>query len=189
MIVVVLVVTGLSLVLAGFAWWPQSGSRAQGVLAAVMLAALAVVGGLLLFRATDTSEWDEQIRATLILVAGGLAVAGGGPLTTSVLALVDRGNPRSLSTQRAGEILRGGALIGALERGAIFGSMVAGWPEGIAITLAIKGLARYPELSGPDQLDPAQPAPTNSRAVAERFIIGTFTSVLWAVGCAALLLT
>ncbi|WP_328988712.1 hypothetical protein OG394_21035 [Kribbella sp. NBC_01245] len=189
MTVVVLVVTGVSLVLAGFAWLPRSGSKAQGVLTAVMVVALAAVGVLLLFRATDTSGWDEQVRATLILVAGGLAVAGGGPLTTSVLALVDRGNPRSLSTQRAGEILRGGALIGALERGAIFGSMVAGWPEGIAITLAIKGLARYPELSDPDQIDPDKPDPGAARAVAERFIIGTFTSVLWAVGCAALLLT
>jgi hypothetical protein len=111
-------------------------------------------------------------------------VTGGGPLTTSVLSLVDRGNTRAQSTQKAGEVLRGGALIGSLERTAIFASLVAGWPEGIAIVLAIKGLARYPELRSPDQ-----PASVTPQAVAERFIIGTFTSVLWAVTCAGLVLS
>jgi F0F1-type ATP synthase membrane subunit c/vacuolar-type H+-ATPase subunit K len=100
-----------------------------------------------------------------------------------VLRLVDRGNTRAQSTQQAGEVLRGGALIGALERGAIFAAVVAGWPEGLAVVLAIKGLARYPELRGPDQVTAA------AHAVAERFIIGTFVSVLWAVTCAGLLLS
>ncbi|MFC0629192.1 hypothetical protein [Kribbella deserti] len=185
MTVVVLVVTGVGLVLAGFAWWPRSGSPFQGALSAAMLAALATVGGLLLFRPEGTADWSWNARAWLILVAGALAVVGGGPLTTSVLALVDRG---SLATQQAGEILRGGALIGALERGAVFAALVSGWPEGVAITLAIKGLARYPELSDPDRADPDKPDPRAARAVAERFIIGTFTSVLWAAGCAGLLL-
>ena len=61
---------------------------------------------------------------------------------------------------------------------------MAGWPEGMAIVLAIKGLARYPELRSPDQ-----PASVTPQAVAERFIIGTFTSVLWAVTCAGFLLS
>ena len=78
-------------------------------------------------------------------------------------------------------MLRGGALIGALERGAIYGSVVTGLPEGLAIVLAIKGLARYPEIWSADQ-----PASVTPQAVAERFIICTFTSVLWSVTCAAL---
>ena len=48
--------------------------------------------------------------------------------------------------------------------------------------LAIKGLARYPELKGPADSG----VPVTAHAVAERFIIGTFTSVLWAIGCAGL---
>ena len=40
--------------------------------------------------------------------------------------------------------------------------------------LALKGLGRYPELRN-----------AGTGAVAERFIIGTFTSVLWAAACAA----
>ena len=49
----------------------------------------------------------------------------------------------------AGEVLRGGAWIGALERAAVFASVVAGWPEGVAIVLGLKGLGRYPELPQP----------------------------------------
>ena len=51
--------------------------------------------------------------------------------------------------------------------------LVAGWAPGLAIVLAVKGLGRYPELRNQEDT-----------GVAERFIIGTFTSVLWAVACA-----
>jgi hypothetical protein len=70
-------------------------------------------------------------------------------------------------------VLRGGAWIGCLERAAVYGTLVAGWPEGVAIVLGLKGLGRYPELRNQDHT-----------GTAERFIIGTFTSVLWAVACA-----
>ena len=71
-------------------------------------------------------------------------------------------------------MLRGGAWIGALERLAVFAGLAAGWPEGLAVALALKGLGRYPELRDRDA----------ARGAAERFIIGTFTSVLWAAACA-----
>jgi hypothetical protein len=179
----VLALTAIGLVLAVLAWLPKAGSALEIVLSAVMLACL-VTAGVLLLAGHGVQGWREAWWNILLLVSGSLAVAGGGPLTTSVLALVDRGNTRSQSTQQAGEVLRGGALIGALERGAIFASVVSGWPEGVAIVLAIKGLARYPELRSPDQ-----PASVTPQAVAERFIIGTFTSVLWSITCAGLLLS
>jgi len=179
----VLSLTAAALVLAVVAWVPDAGSTLEIALSGVMLAFLITVG-ILLIVGDGVAGWAERWWNVLLLLAGGLAVTGGGPLTTSVLALVDRGNTRAQSTQKAGEVLRGGALIGALERTAVYGALVAGWPEGIAIVLAIKGLARYPELRSPDQ--PASVAP---QAVAERFIIGTFTSVLWAVTCAGFLLS
>jgi hypothetical protein len=74
-------------------------------------------------------------------------------------------------------VLRGGTWIGALERLAIFAALVAGWPEGLAVVLALKGLGRYPELRAAED--------GVRTGAAERFIIGTFTSVLWACGCAA----
>jgi hypothetical protein len=179
----VLSLTAATLVLAVLAWIPESGSIVQIVLSGVTLAGLVAVG-LLLLAGDGVDGWHKRWWNVLLLVSGGLAVSGGGPLTTSVLALVDRGNIRAHSTQQAGEVLRGGALIGALERGAIYAALVAGWPEGLAIVLAIKGLARYPELRSPDQ-----PASVTPQTVAERFIIGTLTSVLWSVACAGFLLS
>ena len=67
-------------------------------------------------------------------------------------------------------VLRGGVWIGALERAAVASCLLAGFGEGVAIVLAVKGLGRYPELRAP--------------GAAERFIIGTFTSLLWAGGAA-----
>ncbi|TCO33207.1 hypothetical protein EV652_103206 [Kribbella steppae] len=183
MTALILSLTAAALVLAVLAWVPKAGSTVQIVLSGVMLACLVAVG-LLLLAGDGVEGWLERWWNVLLLLAGGLAVTGGGPLTTSVLSLVDRGNTRAQSTQKAGEVLRGGALIGALERGAIYAALVAGWPEGLAIVLAIKGLARYPELRSPDQ-----PASVTPQAVAERFIIGSFTSVLWSVTCAGFLLS
>lgn len=66
--------------------------------------------------------------------------------------------------------LRGGLAIGVLERAAIAVCVLANFGGGLAVIVAAKGLARYPELRHP--------------GAAEQFIIGTFVSVLWAVACA-----
>src|SRR3546814_12609776 len=76
------------------------------------------------------------------------------------------------SMRQAGGVLRGGGWIGGLERTAVFASVVAAWPSGLAIILALKGLGRYAELR------------SSTPGAAERFIIGTFASVLWAIACA-----
>lgn len=126
--------------------------------------------------------------STLIVLAFAiLAVAGGGLITVFCFRIVDRGDrarpplpppapaddDTGGSVEAAGSTLRGGAWIGALERVAVFSGLLAGWKEAIAIVLAVKGLGRYPELKN-----------GNRPAVAERFIIGTFVSVLWACACA-----
>lgn len=114
----------------------------------------------------------------IVLALGALAVAGGGLLTAGVFRLVDGGSAaRRDSMRSAGEVLRGGAWIGALERAAVYATLVAGWPEGMALVLGIKGLGRYPELKNQDH-----------PGTAERFIIGTFTSVLFAAACAGVAL-
>ena len=108
------------------------------------------------------------------------AVAGGGPVVRVVLRAggVTSGDEdnRGHTDSPAGADektttsapLHGGRLIGFLERGAVAGTLLLGWPEGLAIILAVKSLARYPELRAPH--------------ASEQFIIGTFTSVLWASG-------
>lgn len=66
------------------------------------------------------------------------------------------------------EILRGGAWLGVLERLAITGALLAGYPYGIAVVVAIKGLGRYAELRD-------QPI------ASERFVVGTLASLIWSV--------
>jgi len=124
------------------------------------------------------SSTVAAILAVVILAV--VAIAGGGLLTTLVFRQVDRGDhvaptDQADSVEAARQILRGGAWIGALERTAIYASIVAGWPEGIAVVLAVKSLARYPELQA-----------GKKSAAAERFIIGTFVSTLFACACAGL---
>jgi hypothetical protein len=89
-----------------------------------------------------------------------------------VFAAVDR-HDHNRDVVEAADSLRGGAWIGALERAGVFATLAAGWPDGLAIVLGLKALGRYPELRSGD-----------NPGIAERFIIGTFTSVLWAAGCA-----
>ena len=57
----------------------------------------------------------------------------------------------------------------ALERAAVAATLLGGFGEGLAVVLAVKGLGRYAELRAP--------------AAAERFIIGTLASALWAAAC------
>ena len=169
----VVVLLGFGSVGAGAAW-TRVGQRIWTPIAVVALAAAALVGAV-----PDDVEVDGRGLTTLLVgLAGALAVIGGGPVTSRVFAIVDRQEhaPAAESIDRAGQVLRGGAWIGALERAAVFASLVAGWPEGLAIVLALKGLGRYPELRNGE-----------NPGTAERFIIGTFTSVLWAAACAGVL--
>jgi len=69
-------------------------------------------------------------------------------------------------------VLRGGTWIGILERLLITGGILVGIPEVIAVVIAVKGLGRYPELR--------EAEPELRSGVAERFIIGTLASFLWA---------
>ena len=69
-------------------------------------------------------------------------------------------------------MLRGGAAIGVLERICVALGIVAGFPEALAIIVAVKGLGRFTELA--------------TAEARERFIIGTLASLLWASACAVL---
>lgn len=127
--------------------------------------------------------WFVAAKVAIVVLLGAVAVVAGGRAVLAVFARVERsqgpasattGEPTPPPIAAAAQVLRGGAWIGTLERLAVYGTLVAGYPEGIAIALALKGLARYPELKA-----------TTSGA-AERFIIGTFVSVMAAAACAGL---
>ena len=90
--------------------------------------------------------------------------------TAGTAALAAGSEATSVNSVR---ILRGGAIIGVLERLAVCLAILAGEPVAIAYVVAIKGLGRFAELK-------------ETPVAAERFIIGTLTSLLWAAGIAAL---
>ncbi|MFN8077811.1 MAG: hypothetical protein U0Q15_20660 [Kineosporiaceae bacterium] len=119
-------------------------------------------------------------RSGVAVVTGSVATGAAGSTATVVApaAPLSGAGPASAPAPAAGQpagpadarVLRGGAWIGMLERVAVVLSLLGGEAEGVAIALAVKSLGRYPELRSP--------------VAAERFIIGTFASVLWAAATA-----
>jgi hypothetical protein len=124
--------------------------------------------------------------ALALVVAGAL----GSPITLAVLRLaraVDEQKALAVDEEAAPEtgaaldeaapdtpgVLRGGLVIGILERTAVALAILLNEPVAIAYVVAIKGLGRYAELK-------------ETPAAAERFIIGTLTSLLWACAVAGL---
>lgn len=122
------------------------------VLASVSALVIAVFGG------------SPAAGTALDLAMGGSVAPGlhGGILVTS---RVERGAPNTIVPEKR-EVLRGGLTIGVLERLATAGAIVAGYPEALAIVVAIKGVGRFTELDAAE--------------ARERFIIGTFASLIWA---------
>jgi hypothetical protein len=167
----VLALLGFSLVASVFGW----SAYGRTIWPPVSLAALA--GAAVLAAVADDLSAGRVEVTVLVALAGLLAVAGGGPLTMRVFATVDRGEGGGRQTlDQAAQVLRGGAWIGALERLAVFAGLAAGFPEGVAVVLALKGVGRFPDLRNDG----------SGGATTERFIIGTFTSVLWAAACAGM---
>lgn len=175
----------------------SAGTHAQpskaDIGAAVAIAVLAAIAALLALPTVAVSDTALVIARVLSTAA---AVTCGGTLVRAVLfaggvGRTDTTPPDSpgadspdpdapgADTPASGEgPLRGGHIIGYLERLAVIGSLHAAWPAGLAVILAVKGLARYPELRSPQ--------------ASEQFIVGTFVSVLWAAamfGLAQLIIT
>ncbi|MGY2085423.1 hypothetical protein [Blastococcus sp. SYSU DS0539] len=159
----VLVLLGLVAV-AGLAFVVRGERPGVAVGAVALAAALAVAGGFAW--AGEGGAGLVQAGAVLAVLA---AVTGGGPVATAVLHAADPAAAGVSGGPQDPDILRGGAWIGVLERGAIAGTLLADWPEGLAVVLAVKGLGRFSELRTP--------------AAAERFIVGTLASGLWAAAC------
>jgi len=174
--VVLLLVTLGSLVCAALAFTHHRRAFAVGSVAALAVA--------LILAALPTASAPSSFGIVLGMLALALSVIGGGPMSVMALSLATRGSVTpglhgGILVESAGssddttqEVLRGGLAIGMLERFAVTGAILAGFPEAIAVVVAIKGVGRFTEL-----------ASAESR---ERFIIGTFASLIWACACAAL---
>lgn len=173
-------------VLSALAWVLPTRRVPGRVVSGLLVAGLAALGLVGLLHGAVAAP-DGVVAAALLVDLFVVAVAGGGPLTATVLTLADRGADARAQGAHAEEVLRGGAWIGVFERAAVFATLAAGWPEGLAVVLALKGLGRYSELRA--DATPASdgsstiPRPATG-GVAERFLVGSFASMLWAVACA-----
>lgn len=147
-------------------------------LAAVAQLVLLAAAALCALAAEQTATTVPGLALT-VFFAGAAAAVGGSGVSTAVLDSATRehrGDPAEPMSDLPPDdrpVLRGGAWIGVLERLAAVATLLTAWPEGLAVVLAVKGLARYSELRRPN-------------GAAERFIIGTFCSVLWASACAGI---
>ncbi|MFB9166130.1 hypothetical protein [Arthrobacter psychrochitiniphilus] len=132
-----------------------------------------VTAGLLKFaksktvRAVDAAEAADGPRPE----DGALEVAE--PFPAAAQPGVSTEPELSTEPEHGAEVLRGGLLIGVLERAAVAVAILAGQPVAIAYVVAIKGLGRYPELK-------------DTPAASERFIIGTLASMLFSASVAVL---
>lgn len=132
----------------------------------------------------------ERAAATLAAV---IAQWGTGNMLVRVV-LAGTGVPR---TPDGGEFtaeqrLKGGRLLGPMERTFLLGLGLVGQLPAAAVISAAKGLLRFPELQAVQReslLGPAgapvrpPPGPQRIDTATEYFLVGTFTSWLFAVVC------
>jgi hypothetical protein len=145
-----------------------------------LLVAAGIVVLCVLVVAIAPQNVPTIVGMAIALLGTALAVVGGDPVTRRILEIATRGSVREgvrggiivESAQEDGaatssvEVMRGGTTIGYLERLGVALAIIAGYPEAIAVVVAIKGIGRFAELDTP--------------AVRERFIVGTLSSLLWA---------
>jgi hypothetical protein len=103
-------------------------------------------------------------------------------LVLSATGTVDPARPRGRDVPSYR--LKGGRLLGPMERVFILGLGIAGQLTAAAIVVAAKGLLRWPELQAARDEDPTG---TGLHQVTEYFLVGSFVSWLVALGSLALL--
>lgn len=170
MIIAVTVLLLLSAAPAVGSLLPRAARPSLGVMNITALVQLVLLGAAALCVLQVSGGEGDASRAALVIAATATACLGGSGVSLAVLDTATRFDARPHADEDP-PVLRGGAWIGLLERLAVVSTLLMGWPEGLAVVLAVKGLARYWELKQPN-------------GAAERFIIGTFASVLWASACA-----
>ena len=153
---------GLALTARGERLRPPWGASVLAGLLAGLLAAAAALAWV----AGEAPDRLTQGGAAAALLA---AVTAGGPVATAVLRAADPAAVGVPGGPQDSDILRGGAWIGVLERAAVAATLLAGSAEGLIVIIAVKGLGRYAEL--------------RESAAAERFIVGTLASGVWAAAC------
>jgi hypothetical protein len=163
----------LTLLVAGFAGWPVTALVFRLARTIDDKADAGMLSAGKDAKSTDSAD-DPSADVTVDSTVDGeiIVTSGPGAGSTDGAATADTSTPKDAGDKPAStRILRGGAIIGVLERLAVCLAILGGQPVAIAYVVAIKGLGRFAELK-------------ETPVAAERFIIGTLTSMLWAAGVA-----
>lgn len=188
-------------------WWrfSRAGLNRRGRSHVLALACLASgAGGLLAFGGYAASpggplgDWLEWARLPLVtghsvdrvLLAGGFALvnlATGNIIVRLVLTAVGAIRPGAAAGTQPADRLRGGRLLGPMERLVIFGLGLAGELTAASIVVAAKGLVRFPELQSRSADGGSSVAGVGIDEMTEYFLVGSFVS--WLVALTSLALT
>ncbi len=197
-------VAALVLVVVAVVAWGRtvtSGFRESRPLVPLAVLAVAVLLGIALSPFNDQTsgvlgDWLAETpwgllhgmdsgSALLLLGVFLVQLSTGNVIVRLVLAATGTINPaRSHGRDSEEPPLKGGRLLGPMERVFIVGMALAGQLTAASIVVAAKGLLRYPELQA--ARDPADRGP-GIHALTEYFLLGTFLSWMVALGSLVLL--
>lgn len=195
----VLVVIGVATVVA---WVMTTGramsSRAQyglplAILAVGLLVQVVALGWLpARERGGLLAEWVERVplagaalEPSAVLLVGGALLAQISTANIVVrLVLASVGALKPAGLPQASDRLRGGRLLGPMERLLILGLGLSGQPTAAGIVIAAKGLIRFPELQAQARRQGAVDEPGIDE-LTEYFLIGSFVSWLFALASLA----
>lgn len=162
----------------------------------LLVAALLVVGGASPWAGPAGGPLGHWLRVTplpvlrglsadrALLLLGGILVQGstGNVLVRLVLLATRTLNPARAQARDPGPVLKGGRLLGPMERLVMLGLGLTGNLTAAGLVVAAKGLVRFPELQAARDHNDGPPV----AAVTEYFLVGSFVS--WLVALATLVL-
>ena len=172
--------------IVGLLYFPAAFGAVALVAARPFVSFVSFQGPSLADRALTALPFELPARAGLsrVLFVGGIVLVLFATSNAIVrLVLITMGTPFSNAEQR----LRGGRVIGPLERILIFGLGLAGQATAAALVVGAKGLLRYPELNnlrGEQGAGGSSARPID--VVTEYLLIGSLTS--WVIALVPLVL-
>lgn len=137
-------------------------------------------------------EWADLPTVLYVTPQAALVVAGVTLVNLATanhvvrLVLISVGamrpaRPGAASVEQPSDHLKGGRLLGPMERLVILGLGLAGQLTAASIVIAAKGLLRFPELQAKKD-DHSEVVGLGIDAVTEYFLVGSFVSWIFALG-------
>jgi hypothetical protein len=141
----------------------------------LLLATLAVVGPIALRPGLVGDTWRHLLvpdRVPILLVGSGFLVAtiAGSTAVEQLIRWIKKLPKPATVEETIGGAPEGGRIIGILERALVFGAVLVHHPEAVGLVVAVKSIARFPELTK-----------SSNAAFTEYFLIGTLSSILFAL--------